>query len=69
VPRFLDWSTKTAGFGPPIVPSGDLRADMDRLRAVYDGIRGLYPEQQGTVKLAEEDAPPAELRVAAGGPH
>ena len=68
VPSFLDWSKKIAGFGPPIVPSGDLRADMDRLRAVYADVRGLYPEQQGTVKLAEEDAPPPELRVAAGGP-
>lgn len=55
VPSYLDWSTKTAGFGPAIVPSGVLRADMDRLRAVYDGVRGRHPEHAGIVRLVEED--------------
>src|SRR5262245_40751174 len=41
VPAYLDYGTRTAGFGPPIVPtSTSLRADMDRLRAVYAGKRG-----------------------------
>jgi 1-acyl-sn-glycerol-3-phosphate acyltransferase len=65
VPSFLDWSKKTAGFGEPITPSGDLRADMDRLRAIYADVRGRYPENQGKVRLAEEDAMPPQR--ATGG--
>lgn len=66
VPSFLDWSTKTAGFGPPIMPGGDLRGDMERLRGIYGHVRGRYPENQGTVRLAEEDAPPPDMRAAGG---
>lgn len=56
VPSYLDWSTKTAGFGPAIVPGTSLRQDMDKLRAVYAGMRGRFPEQAGIVRLVEEDA-------------
>ena len=54
VPAYLDYGTRTAGFGPPIVPSASLRADMDRLRAVYAGKRGLYADCFGPVRLLEE---------------
>ena len=56
VPAYLDYGTRTAGFGPPFVPSGILRDDMDRLRAVYSGKRGLFPDCFGPVRLLEEDA-------------
>ncbi len=65
VPSFLDYDAKIAGFGPAIVPSGVLRADMDRLRAVYAGIRGRFPEQQGIVRLAEEDGATTEDQAPA----
>jgi 1-acyl-sn-glycerol-3-phosphate acyltransferase len=55
VPSYLDFGTRTAGFGPPLVPSDSLRADMDHLRAVYAGKRGLFPERFGPVRLLEED--------------
>lgn len=55
LPAYLDYGTKTAGFGAPIWPSDSLRADMDRLRAVYAGKRGLYPECFAPVRLVEED--------------
>ena len=41
-----------------IVPSASLRADMDRLRAVYAGKQGLYRDAFGPVRLLEEDAAP-----------
>ena len=65
VPAYLDYGTRTAGFGTPFVPSASLRADMDRLRAVYAGKRGLYRDGFGPVRLLEEDAAPQQ--VAAGG--
>jgi 1-acyl-sn-glycerol-3-phosphate acyltransferase len=52
---WLDYSRKQGGVGPLFTPSGDLRADMDRLRAFYADKQGLYPEQQGPVRLAGED--------------
>ena len=55
VPSYLDFGTRTAGFGPPLVPSGSLASDMDRLRAVYDGKRGLFADAFGPVRLIEED--------------
>jgi 1-acyl-sn-glycerol-3-phosphate acyltransferase len=62
VPSFLDWGTRTAGFGAPFPPGGSLREAMDRMRQVYAGMRGRHTTQLGPVRLAEEesaDPPPA----------
>jgi 1-acyl-sn-glycerol-3-phosphate acyltransferase len=50
----LDYKRK---IGIPVVPSGDVRADMDKIRAFYVGIEGLYPENQTPIYLPEEDQP------------
>lgn len=55
---FLDYSRKRGGLGPLLVPSGDLRADMDVVRAFYADKKGRFPEKQGPIRLAAEDAPP-----------
>jgi 1-acyl-sn-glycerol-3-phosphate acyltransferase len=65
VPSYLDWRTKTAGFGPALRPSESLRDDMDQLRRVYDGKCGRFEERHGPVWLQEEDRPPA--RAATSG--
>jgi len=62
---FLDYSRKVAGVGLVITPSGDTRADMDRIRAVYAPIVGRYPNKTTPVRLSEEDGP---RRAAAAGP-
>jgi 1-acyl-sn-glycerol-3-phosphate acyltransferase len=54
---FLDYRRKVGGIGPVIVPTGDIGADMEKLRAFYSGITGRYPERTTPVRLAEEDAP------------
>jgi 1-acyl-sn-glycerol-3-phosphate acyltransferase len=53
---FLDYDRKVGGIGPVFVPSGDMGADMDRLRVFYREIRGKYPEHETPVRLSEEDA-------------
>jgi 1-acyl-sn-glycerol-3-phosphate acyltransferase len=59
VPAYLDFGTRTAGFGPPLLLSPSLRADMDHLRRVYAGKRGLFADRFGPVRLAEEaESPP-----------
>jgi 1-acyl-sn-glycerol-3-phosphate acyltransferase len=51
---FVDGPTKTAGIGPSLTPSGDVKADMDLIRAFYADKRGLYPEARTEPRLREE---------------
>ena len=57
---FLDYGRKVGGFGPAIRVTGDVRGDMDAIRAFYAPMRGKYHECTGVILLAEElAAPPA----------
>lgn len=51
---FVDKSTRTGGFGPAIEVTGDLVADMDKMRAFYDGKIGLKAGRFGHIRLREE---------------
>lgn len=55
----LDYGRKEGGFGPAILPTGDVRADMDKIREFYAGRVGLYPDNFGPVRLKDETARPA----------
>ncbi len=58
VPGYLDYARRRGGFGTPIHVSGNVRRDMDKLRAHYAGIKGKYPERFGEVRLKEESSEP-----------
>ena len=51
---FVDGATKTAGIGPTLIPSGDISADMDKIRAFYADKNGFYPEAKTEPRLREE---------------
>lgn len=51
---YLDFSRKRGGFGLVLVPSGDISADMDKIRAFYADKVGKYPEKFGPIRLREE---------------
>lgn len=51
---FLDYPNKRGGYGPAIHLTGDVRADMDRIRAFYADKVGKFPEKFGEVRLREE---------------
>ena len=55
VPGFLDYPTRSGGFGPALHPSGDVAKDMDVLRAFYSDKVGRYPEYWTPPRLREED--------------
>ena len=57
VPGYLDYGKKRAGLGPAIHLTGDVKADMDKIRAFYGTIaaRGLVPEHVGPIRLRDED--------------
>ena len=56
---FCDGPTRTVGYGPTIRPTGDLRADMEIIRAFYADKHGVNPELRTEPRLREEDEPPA----------
>ncbi len=58
VPGYLDYGRKRAGLGAPILMTGDVRADMDRIRAFYaeKNPSGYDPSKWGPIRLREEEA-------------
>ena len=54
---FLDWGARRTGVGPTFRLSGDVRADMERIRSFYGGMLARHPEKTSRVRLLEEDAP------------
>lgn len=55
---YVDSATRTAGLGPTITLTGDVTADMDRIRAFYADKRGIHPEDFTPPKLREEQPRP-----------
>jgi 1-acyl-sn-glycerol-3-phosphate acyltransferase len=51
---YLDYTRRVGGFGPAIIPTGDVRADMEEIRNFYAGKQGKFPELFGDVRLKEE---------------
>ncbi|MEZ4222591.1 MAG: 1-acyl-sn-glycerol-3-phosphate acyltransferase [Polyangiaceae bacterium] len=56
VPGYLDYGNKEGGFGPAIELTGDVKADMDAIRAYYaeSQPRPKHPEKFGPIRLREE---------------
>lgn len=52
---FIDGPTRRTGIGETFQVTGDVRADMDRIRAFYADKRGIRPGLGGTPRLREED--------------
>ena len=48
---FLDFGRKRVGIGPKVVLTGDVEADMARIRAFYEDIDGRWPEKASPVRL------------------
>ena len=53
---FLDGPTRTGGFGPTLMMTDDIHADMDQIRAFYEDKHGMRPGLFTPPKLREEDA-------------
>lgn len=51
---FIDGPTRTTGFGLTLHLTGDVAADMDRIRAFYAGKRGIRPALRTEPRLREE---------------
>jgi 1-acyl-sn-glycerol-3-phosphate acyltransferase len=56
---YVDRTTMTTGLGPTIELTGDVAADMDRIRAFYADKAGLRPERRIEPRLSSEGAAPS----------
>lgn len=54
---YVDRTTMTTGLGPTLELTGDIPADMDRIRAFYADKAGFHPERRVEPRLAAEDSP------------
>jgi len=52
---YVDRTTMTTGLGPTIELTGDVPADMDRIRAFYADKQAKFPAQVTPVRLREEE--------------
>lgn len=50
----MDLPTKTTGLGPTLELTGDVAADMDRIRAFYADKAGVRPELRVEPRLRDE---------------
>lgn len=57
---FVDRTTKTSGIGPTFHVSGDLKADMDRIRVFYQDKAGFRPERRIEPRLRNESSGKSE---------
>jgi len=53
---FIDGPSRTMGFGPSLVPTDDVVADMDVIRAFYADKQGVHPQLRTEPRLREEDS-------------
>lgn len=51
---YLDFKTKQAHLGLSLLPTGNVKKDMDRIRDFYKDVHAKYPEMETPVRLAEE---------------
>lgn len=54
---YVNRTTMTTGLGPSLELTGDVGADMDRIRSFYADKTGYHPEQREEPRLREEDDP------------
>ena len=48
---FIDWKRKACGLGPIFAPSGDLDADMKKIREYFSTVVGKYPDKQSRIEV------------------
>ncbi len=48
---FLDYEKKRGGFGPLIIPTGNIETDFEKFKDFYSGIKGKNPEDMTTIQL------------------
>lgn len=48
---YLDHGRRQVGLGPTLELSGNIEADLERIRALYDGVQGRWPDKASPIEL------------------
>jgi 1-acyl-sn-glycerol-3-phosphate acyltransferase len=48
---YVDYKRRAAGLGPTIYPSGDLQADIAKIRSFYKNVTPRHPTRKGEIAL------------------
>jgi 1-acyl-sn-glycerol-3-phosphate acyltransferase len=48
---FIDYPSKTIGAAPGFIPSGDIEADLEKIRNFYQDKRGKFPQNVGPIRF------------------
>jgi 1-acyl-sn-glycerol-3-phosphate acyltransferase len=48
---FLDYEKRVGGIGETIMPTGDIEADMERIRGFYADVIGKHPENLSPIRV------------------
>ena len=51
---YIDYPSRTIGFGEMLYPSGDIEKDFEKIKLFYADKKGKYPEKQGPVKIKND---------------
>lgn len=62
---FLDYRRKVGGIGPTFTPTGDVKADMDKIRAFYSNVTPLYPALKSVIRISAETSETPDKPVPA----
>jgi len=49
---FVDYVRKEGGFGPILMPTGNIEADMEKIRAFYENITAKMPDKSTPVMIS-----------------
>lgn len=52
---YLDYRNRRACLGPTLLPSGDVKKDMEQIRVFFKDMHGKHPQQEDVIRLREED--------------
>lgn len=50
---FVDYSTRTLGYGPVMTPTDDVEADLDLFRAFYADKQGKFPDNKSEIRFRD----------------
>jgi 1-acyl-sn-glycerol-3-phosphate acyltransferase len=48
---FLDFGQRRSGIGPRVDLTGDLEADLDKIRQFYEGVEGRWPDKTSPIQF------------------
>ncbi len=54
---FVDYSTRTLGYGPVMTPTGDVEVDLEFFRAFYADKQGKFPDSKSDIRFRDPVEP------------